>query len=191
MVASTGDAVRLEEATAGVLEEGELAQALMGSAWETRPDARSLHLKVPAPRGQIVDRFGQPFAQNKIGHYLALQLPAGAGHADEDVLAIAHQRFALVKSRLSKDWVADDDDVLNHYKNRRWLPLLFSPMLSSYQVDRMKSKLDDSLLLVPTYQRYYPQGNSACHTIGYSGRKSKPSTKRLSGNKSYKDAQEF
>lgn len=173
-----------------VIDEGELASALIGSAWETRPDARSLHLKVPAPRGQIVDRFGQPFAQNKIGFFLALQLPVGVGVKDEEVLMIAHERFALVRSRLSKDWVVPDADVLNHYKNRRWLPLLFSPMLSSYQVDRMKRKVDDSLLLVPTYQRHYPQGNSACHMIGYSGRKSKASKRMLvSGEPLYPESE--
>ena len=159
--------------------EGLLASALMGSAWETRPDARSLHLKIPAPRGQIVDRFGQPYAQNKIGYFLGLQLPAGVGVPDEEVLKLAHERFALVKSRLSEDWSVEDEEVLNHYRQRRWVPLLFSPMLTSSQIYRMKGKLDESLVMVPTYQRHYPQGNSACHMLGYSGRKSKPSREML------------
>lgn len=160
-------------------DEGALANALIGSAWETRPDARSLHLKVPAPRGQIVDRFGEPFAQNKIGYFLAIQLPAGLGLSDAEVLALAHEQFAIVNSRLSKDWGLDDEEILNHYRNRRWLPLLFSPMLTSQEISRIESKVDDTLWLFPTYQRVYPQGNSACHMIGYSGRKSKGSRKML------------
>ena len=160
-------------------DEGVLAEALMGSAWETRPDARSLHLKVPAPRGQIVDRFGEPYAQNKVGYFLAIQLPAGVGLSDYEVLAVARECFAKVKSRLSKDWGVPDDEILNHYHNRRWLPLLFGPMLTRSQVSSMEDYVDESLLLFPTYQRHYPQGNSACHIIGYAGKKAKPSRKML------------
>ena len=32
----------------------------------TRPDARTMTLSIPAPRGQITDRFGYPFAQNTV-----------------------------------------------------------------------------------------------------------------------------
>ena len=158
---------------------GELANALMGAAWETRPDARSLHLKVPAPRGQIVDRFGDPFAQNKIGFFLAVQLPARVDMPDAEVLALARAGFEVARRRLGKDWSLTDDEILNHHRNRRWLPLLFSPMLTSSQVSMMEGKVGGSLLLFPTYQRHYPQGNSACHMIGYSGRKARASRQML------------
>ena len=33
------------------------------ASWQTQREARALTLSVPAPRGQIVDRHGIPFAQ--------------------------------------------------------------------------------------------------------------------------------
>jgi len=171
-------------------EEGELASATMSAAWDTRPEARSLHLKLPAPRGQIVDRFGSPFAQNKIGYYAGLQMPTEPGWSDARILAFTRDRLEKVNKHLKEEWVVEDERILNHYRNRRWLPLLFSPMLKDSQVRQMKDQIDETLILFPTYQRYYPQGNSACHMIGYSGRKSKASIEMLiSGEPLYSESE--
>ncbi|MEM7387985.1 MAG: hypothetical protein AAF514_23870, partial [Verrucomicrobiota bacterium] len=32
------------------------------SSWDTKKDARIINLSIPAPRGQIVDRYGKPLA---------------------------------------------------------------------------------------------------------------------------------
>ena len=34
--------------------------------WETQKQARTFQLGIPAPRGQITDRNGYPFAQNRL-----------------------------------------------------------------------------------------------------------------------------
>ena len=45
------------------------------AAWETKTEARTLTLKVPAPRGQITDRNGESLAQTKLGYFVALKFP--------------------------------------------------------------------------------------------------------------------
>src|SRR6187455_2373028 len=40
--------------------------------WETQKGARTYLLSIPAPRGQIVDRNGQPLAQNRISYNLGV-----------------------------------------------------------------------------------------------------------------------
>ena len=50
-----------------------LARNASDGAIITRKDARAITLKIPAPRGQIVDREGEPLAQNKVAYQVALQ----------------------------------------------------------------------------------------------------------------------
>ena len=47
----------------------------LSASWQTQKEARAMTLSVPAPRGQIVDRHGIPFAQNRAANYLALVMP--------------------------------------------------------------------------------------------------------------------
>jgi len=63
----------------------------LDASWKTQREARSLTLTVPAPRGQIVDRNGVPYAQNRVANYLALVLPYMEGAPDAKVLEFAHQ----------------------------------------------------------------------------------------------------
>ena len=39
----------------------------------TRPDARTMTLEIPAPRGLITDRKGRPLAENRVGYQFAIQ----------------------------------------------------------------------------------------------------------------------
>src|SRR4051812_47775839 len=43
--------------------------------FETQKLARTYVLDVPAPRGQIVDRNGEPLAQNRLSYNLAISFP--------------------------------------------------------------------------------------------------------------------
>ena len=38
----------------------------------TRPDARTMTLTIPAPRGLITDRNGKPLAENRVGYQFAI-----------------------------------------------------------------------------------------------------------------------
>ena len=148
-----------------------IASAMMQSTWNTRQGVRSFNLKIPPPRGQIVDRNGLPLALNRICHYLALQLPGDGKLADAEVLAFAQKRVAHTNKIVGQRCTFDGERLLTHYRNRRWMPFPFSPPLKDFQLRWMEPKLLPGLILHPTYCRIYPQGKTAAHMIGYSGRK--------------------
>src|SRR5687767_2279534 len=51
------------------------ADAGFTPSWETQKQARTYLLGIPAPRGQIVDRHGNPLAQTRVSHNLAIAFP--------------------------------------------------------------------------------------------------------------------
>ena len=149
------------------------------ATWKSQKQARALTLTIPGPRGQIVDRNGEPLAQNRVAQYLALSYPFfGEGATDAQVLAFAKDRISRAAQLLGKRWTMSDERLIQHYKNRRWLPLIFSitdginDELTAEQQEKIKPLLerDSALLLQPTYIRVYPKGAFASHIIGYAGR---------------------
>ena len=156
-----------------ILKELEKENLDVRAAWETQTEARTLTLKVPAPRGQITDRNGDPLAQNKLGYFVALKFPYFKEAKASEVMSYANERINHIKKMYNSDWSLSNERIMDHYKNRRWLPLPFSPMLSEEQVETFKSAPKAGLELFPTYQRFYPGEGLACHVIGYVGKKAK------------------
>jgi penicillin-binding protein 2 len=151
----------------------------LDASWKTQREARSLTLHVPAPRGQIVDRNGVPYAQNRVVNYLALVMPFMDGASDDKIVAFARETIGNANKALGKAWTVPDDRILAHYKNRRWLPLVFSATdgINEEITPEMEKKLEpllgSSLVLQGSYMRHYPQNERASHVIGYTG-KSRP-----------------
>ncbi len=156
--------------------EPESPSVPIDASWETRTEARTLTLSVPPPRGQVTDRNGLPLAQNKVAYSMALKLPQLEGATDREVLRFAHERMRAAAGYLGKDWSLEDEVILKHYRNRRWLPLPFGDSLSSNQKEVMQERLGPGLELFPTYQRHYPESKVACHIVGYVGTKAKAPT---------------
>jgi len=73
-------------------------------ALKTDPNAKPLSLRVPAPRGLIVDRNGEPFAQNKVAHYIGVQLPMKEGLTDVQILDFARGPLAFCQAQLNEKW---------------------------------------------------------------------------------------
>lgn len=146
------------------------------ASWKTQSEARALTLSVPAPRGQIVDRNGIPFAQNRAANYLALVMPYMEGASDEQITSFAKTTIASANQVLGRSWSLSDDKVIMHYKHRRWLPLVFSTEdglnveITPDMEEKLKPVMGKSLVLQPAYLRHYPQGATACHIIGYTGK---------------------
>jgi penicillin-binding protein 2 len=148
------------------------------AGYKTEKEARALTLSIPAPRGQIVDRNGIALAQSRVAQYLALNFPyLGPKATDAQILAYAHDRIGQANSILRKNWSLPDDRLITHYKNRRWLPLVFSiydglnEELNSAQVALLQPLIrQGGLMLQPVYLRYYPKGACAPHIIGYTGK---------------------
>ncbi len=149
----------------------------LNASWQTQKEARAMTLSVPAPRGQIVDRHGIPFAQNRAANYLALVMPYMDGASDLQITSFARSTLDTVNNLLGKTWSLSDERVLLHYKHRRWLPLVFSVEegLNVEITPDMEEKLKpllggNSLVIQSAYLRHYPQGGTACHIIGYTGK---------------------
>jgi penicillin-binding protein 2 len=148
----------------------------LNASWQTQREARTLTLAVPAPRGQIVDRNGVPFAQNRVVNYLSLNFPHMADATPQKILEFAHGRMSNANRLLGKTWSVPDDKLLSHYEHRRWLPLVFSEEnglkieLSADELEKIKPLLGNGLQIMPAYMRHYPKEKSACHIIGYTGK---------------------
>ena len=148
----------------------------LNASWQTQREALTLTLAIPAPRGQVVDRKGVPFAQNRLANYLSLNFPHMPDATPEKILAFAHEKMANANRLLGRNWSLPDEKLLAHYQHRRWLPLVFSieeklkMELSADDVEKLKPLLGNGLQVTPAYLRHYPKGSTACHIIGYTGK---------------------
>ncbi|MFN0079813.1 MAG: penicillin-binding transpeptidase domain-containing protein [Prosthecobacter sp.] len=165
-----------EEPSKVVVKPAEPVKQDLNASWQTQREARALTLSVPAPRGQIVDRHGVPFAQNRAANYLALVMPYMEGSSDAQITEFAKSTIDNVNRVLGKTWTLSEERVLLHYKHRRWLPLVFSVEeglnveITPDMEEKLKPLLGNSLVIQPAYLRHYPLGTTACHIIGYTGK---------------------
>ena len=100
--------------------------------WETQTDARTVYFEVPAPRGQIVDRNGQPLAQSRLGYHLDLSFPTGGQEmTDVQVVNFVKPQLVAAQALLRRPLELSTAEVLEHYKNRRVVPLDLAQYLSA------------------------------------------------------------
>jgi len=136
---------------------------------QSRKDARTITLKIPAPRGQIVDREGRPFAQNEVAYQVALQYKQFEVADKDFVVNWGRQRLDALQLVTKNVVTKTDAELYDHYRHRRWLPLLVSGQMSAKEAKALEPKLTAGLTLQAVYRRYYPEGDLAAHIIGYSG----------------------
>src|SRR5258707_12814275 len=58
-------------------------------SWETQKQVAEYALSIPAPRRQITDRNGQPLAQNRASHNLAIVFPTPLDFPDHQTIRYA------------------------------------------------------------------------------------------------------
>ncbi len=149
--------------------EAPVARGAADGAIINRKDARTITLKIPAPRGMIVDRDGEPIAQSQVAYQVALQFRQFE-NADRDfVVNWARSRLDALQVLVKNVTPKTDDELYSHYKDRRWLPLLVTGHINEKEARALESKLTAGLVLNPLYRRIYPEGELAAHIIGYSG----------------------
>jgi len=114
-------------------------------------NARVISLAIPAPRGQILDREGEPLAQNRVTFQVALQFPQFENATQDFVVSWARKRLGELKILLPKSWDKTDAELWAHYKDRRWLPLYLTGFLSSSGASELSQKMGkrDDLILGP------------------------------------------
>lgn len=135
----------------------------------TRRDARAITLAIPAPRGMILDRSGQPLAQSRVAWQLGLQFQQFEKADRQFVIDWGRARLEKAKTLVGNISEPTDEELWDHYQDRRWLPLLISSHLGAEEKEKIESGLSSGLILHPVYQRYYPEGSLAAHIVGYTG----------------------
>ncbi len=138
--------------------------------WETQKKAQTFEFSIPAPRGQITDRHGEPLAQNRLSFNLALQFPSPLNFKDQQALDFAKQYIAFAQGKLEHPISISDKAILNHYHRRALLPLDLIEDLSPKELAIARAGLPPCLIIRQTYTRLYPEGELASHIIGYTGR---------------------
>ncbi|WP_265594044.1 penicillin-binding transpeptidase domain-containing protein [Haloferula sp. BvORR071] len=166
ILASAASAQQIAALPDNPLTHGGLAS---DSAITNRKNARTITLSIPAPRGAILDRNGSVIASNRIAWQLGLQFEQFEKADRPFVIDWARQRLAKAKLLVKDIKEPTDDELWNHYNDRRWLPLLISTHLHEAEKKKIEPGLPKGLILHPVYQRYYPGGDSAAHIIGYAG----------------------
>lgn len=134
-----------------------------------RKDARTITLAIPAPRGMILDRNGSPIAQSRLAWQLGIQFEQFEKADKAFVIEWGRARIAKAKTLVKEVKEPTDEELWNHYRDRRWLPLLITSHLGEKEKTAIEPALAKGLILHPVYQRYYPGGNLAAHIIGYTG----------------------
>ncbi|QQL44039.1 peptidoglycan D,D-transpeptidase FtsI family protein [Sulfuriroseicoccus oceanibius] len=146
---------------------------LQQASWRTNSDARAFLLQIPAPRGMLLDRNGVPLATNEVRYLPAIQFPKLDDPSDAEIVEFARKRIAEIARILKMDSSIgdglEDEAIIKHYNNRRWLPLTFGPVLNLDQAEKVAAK-EDGLSVQPFYMRKYPHQTIAAHMLGYTGR---------------------
>ena len=139
--------------------------------FETQKLARTYILDIPAPRGEITDRTGLPLAQNKVSYNLAVSFPTPLDFTDTKAVAFAREKIEKAAKLTGRAIKISDDAILRHYHNRGILPLEVAQNLSQSEYEAVKDRAKDSLVVRPVYVRVYPNGKTAGHILGYTGKK--------------------
>lgn len=150
----------------------------------TRPNARTMSLTVPGPRGLIIDRNGLPMATSEVAYQPAIDFGQQKDESDAAVLALARRVMAAYEGAGLKVYKKTDAQLLDHYRNRRWLLLPIGPTVRGDEIAKIRSSLESvpNGKLMPLYIRKYPAGMSACHIIGYTGAQAKLPTGPINHN---------
>lgn len=146
------------------------AENSLKPTWETQKGARTYLLSIPAPRGQIVDRNGEPLAQTRVSYNLAIAFPTPLDLREHAVGLFAEQQAAAAQSLLGRPITISPEQALKHYKNRGVLPLVIAQDLKPSEMEAIRRGNSPNLVVQATYQRYYPNATVAGHVIGYAGR---------------------
>lgn len=130
-------------------------------------------VRIPAPRGNILDRNGTILVDNRPSYNVALYLDEfGAGHRPKRLLAAVSNSVAMLRQRMKMPVKINDRVVLTHYDRRGPLPLTvwndLSPAALAAFEERSPWMKGVDLQVEPV--RVYPYGKLASHILGYVGR---------------------
>lgn len=150
----------------------------------TRKNARTMSLTVPAPRGVITDRNGELMACSEIAYQPAIDFGQLEDESEGNILSIARQVMSDYEKLGFKINEKSDEKLLDHYRNRRWLPLPIGPTVreKEYAPRKAKAEAIPHGHIVALYIRRYPAKETAAHILGYTGVQAKLPTGPINHN---------
>jgi penicillin-binding protein 2 len=149
-------------------------QVYEGRFWEEQMAQSSTRLvKIPPPRGLILDRNGVTLVGNRPSYNVALYLDEfGAGRSRAKLLRSVGKSIQELKDRMKMDVHVNDNVVAVHHRLRGPLPLTvwtdLSPAAMAAFQERSPWMKGVDLQIEPV--RVYPFGTLASHVLGYVGK---------------------
>ena len=149
-------------------------QVMRGEHYDNKQEAQSLRrIRIPAARGEIVDRNGVVLANNRPSYDIAIYLDQlGRLSKKTDVIRVAQANLGALSATLGLPLTLADRDVRIHYQRRRPLPLPvwrdLHPETVAVFAERASNLPGADLIVMPV--RQYPQGSLAAHLLGYVGK---------------------
>lgn len=129
------------------------------------PEGHAKSFLIPAPRGLIVSREGEPLAVSEVKFRVLLRLPVVAGSGEEAIAA-----YETLREGLGIPWLkVSRQEMLRHFEHRPWIPLPVTGTLSSEELRLVHEALPEGMFLDPVYERFYPQKDLTAHLTGYIG----------------------
>ena len=138
--------------------------------FETQKLARTYILDVPAPRGQITDRNGEPLAQNHLSYNLAINFPTPLDFSDPQAVAFAREKIDKTARLIGRKIKVSDEAILRHYHNRGIMPMEIATNLRQLEYEQIKNNPPPGVMVRTIYVRVYPNGKVAGQIIGYTGK---------------------
>ncbi len=149
-------------------------QVMHGEHYGNKQDVQSLRrIRIPAARGEIVDRNGVVLANNRPSYDIAIYIDQlGRVSKKTDVVRVAQANLGALSATLGLPITLADRDVRIHYQRRRPLPLPvwrdLRPETVAAFAERASNLPGADLIVMPV--REYPQGSLAAHLLGYVGK---------------------
>src|SRR5213082_4128059 len=159
-----------QETTATPAARPTLSEEAIIPTFETQKLARTYILDVPAPRGQITDRNGVAFAQNRLSYNLAINFPTPLDFSNAQALSFAKEKIDRTARLIGRKIKISDEAILRHYHNRGIMPMEIAQNLSQLEYEQIKSAPPPGVIVRPIYVRVYPNGKVAGQIIGYTGK---------------------
>ena len=149
-----------------------------------RRNARTMSLTVPGPRGIISDRNGLVMACSEVAYQPAINYGQLKDESEANILSIGRKVIEAYAAAGVKVYEKTDAQLLDHYRQRRWLSLPVGPTIRERDLAGIRSRLEGIEYghLIPLYIRNYPHQTSACHILGYTGVKAKLPTGPINHN---------
>ena len=157
-------------AVAGPTATPQTEEETIVPTFETQKLARTYILDVPAPRGQITDRNGEPLAQNKLSYNLAINFPTPLDFSDAQAVSFAREKIDRTARLIGRQLKISDEAILRHYHNRGIMPMEIAQNLSSLEYEQIKNDPPPGVMVRPIYVRVYPNGKVAGQIVGYTGK---------------------